>query len=654
MDKLLDKINSPADLKELSIKQLTALAGQIRQLIISTVGKTGGHLASNLGVVELTLALHYVFNFSKDKLLWDVGHQCYTHKIITGRRTGFVRLRQRNGVSGFPAPDESEYDQFAVGHAGTAIGTALGMALGAQHRGTNEKIVALVGDASIVNGPSFEAMNNLSLVKRQLLIVLNDNSMAIDVTQGALAKFLARVRLSQTYEDMRRTTSNILEHLPVIGKGMEEAIERIKKTIRMAVSPSQLFESLGIPYFGPVDGHNIKSLIDLFKALGELEHPAILHIYTKKGSGFTPAGDDPRKFHSTRPFQVNGDVVEVDTAGRSFTAAFGELLVEAAEKDKKIVAITAAMPDGTGLNRFRDKFPDRYYDVGMSESAATEIAAGLAKTGSKPVVCIYSTFLQRSYDQIFEEVALQNLPVVFCVDRAGFVGGDGPTHHGLTDIGFLRMMPNMILAGPANETELKSVIEFALEVGKPVAIRYPKDRLPADKMAAAGCDKPFELGKSITVKKSRGSKIAILAYGNILTEAIKASELLEKENIAVDVINARFAKPVDEKIISFLRRKKAIITVEDHSLACGFGSAVLESCAKSAYCEPGDSSGAERSYKKSLAGKIITLGGPDKFIQRHSRAEQLNQAGINADKIVEAVKAVFSETKRRVSKAKGQ
>ncbi|MCK5000808.1 MAG: 1-deoxy-D-xylulose-5-phosphate synthase, partial [Anaerohalosphaera sp.] len=441
MSELLNKINSPQDMRLLSVEELKKLAQEVRDHITHSVSQTGGHLASNLGVVDLTIAMHYVFDFFDDKLLWDVGHQCYAHKILTGRKDEFENLRKRDGLSGFPSPDESPYDLFSVGHAGTALATAVGMALGAQHKGTNEKVVALVGDASIVNGVSFEALNNMSLVKRQLLVVLNDNSMAIDVTQGAIAKFLSKVRLTHTYEDMRKTTHNILEHLPVIGGRMEGAIKNFTRTLRMAVSPNRLFESMNIPYFGPVDGHDIGSLVKLFRAISELNRPVILHVYTKKGKGFTPADDDPRKYHSTGPFDINGETGGGAKASRTFTEAFADALVELAEKDERIVAITAAMSDGTGLGKFREKFGDRYYDVGIAESVAVDIAAGLAKQGLKPVVCIYSTFLQRSFDQIFQEVSLQDLPIVFCIDRCGLVGNDGPTHHGMMDIGFLRMMP---------------------------------------------------------------------------------------------------------------------------------------------------------------------------------------------------------------------
>ncbi|MFZ2146890.1 MAG: 1-deoxy-D-xylulose-5-phosphate synthase [Sedimentisphaerales bacterium] len=628
MGQLLEQVNSPADVKKLSVPQLKTLAEEIRQLILDSVSKTGGHLASNLGVVELTLALHYFFDFKKDKLLWDVGHQCYTHKIVTGRKDKFEHLRRPEGISGFPNPAESEYDQFAVGHAGTSIATAIGMAIAQRQQNKNDKIVAIVGDASIVNGTSFEALNNLGLAKRQLLIVLNDNSMAIDATVGAMAKYFSKVRLSQTYEDLRKTSRNILEHTPLIGKSVDEAIERIKKGIRMALPASQMFESLNIPYFGPVDGHDIGSLIKLFQALAELNHPAILHVYTKKGKGFQPADQGPSKFHSTGPFKMNGDIVESasDSGRRSFTNVLGEHLTELAQKDDRIVAITSAMCDGTGLVEFRKRFANRFYDVGIAESAAVDIAAGFARSGLKPVVCIYSTFLQRSFDQIFQEVALQNLPVVFCVDRAGVVGSDGPTHHGLMDIGFLRIMPNMVLTAPANEIETKLALEFAVGQDNPVVIRYPKDFVPQQDFIPPyvwqACSKPFRLGKSIFVKKTKDSAVAIVSYGSVLTEALKAAELLAEENIAVDVINGRFAAPVDKNIVSLLDQGKGIITVEDHASACGFGSAVLELFADES-----------RSPKA-----IRLLGAPRRFIGHNSRAQQLMEAGVNADKIVKTVK----------------
>ena len=646
MSKLLEQVNSPDDVKKLSSSERKALAEEMRRFILDSVSKTGGHLASNLGVVELTLALHSVFDFRRDKLLWDVGHQCYAHKILTGRKDKFKYLRHPKGISGFPNPAESEYDLFTVGHAGTSIATAVGMALAEQiqstkiekrgkkqrgdsHRQKREsnKIVAVVGDASIVNGTSFEALNNLGLIKRQLLIVLNDNSMAIDVTVGAVAKYFSKIRLSHTYEGLRKTTSNILEHMPVIGKSVDETLERIKKGIRMVLPASQMFESMNIPYFGPVDGHDVGSLVQLFEALADLNHPAILHVYTKKGKGFQPADQGPAEFHSTGPFKINGNTVETTSAPsrRSFTLSFGAHLTKLAEKDKKIIAITSAMCDGTGLVEFREKFPGRFYDVGIAESAAVDVAAGLARDGLKPVVCIYSTFLQRSYDQIFQEVSLQNLPVVFCIDRAGFVGSDGPTHHGLMDIGFLRMMPNMVLTAPANDVEMKLALEFALNENAPVVIRYPKDLVPLEEYVRAACAQPFKLGRSVTVRRAKHSTVAIVGYGSILTEALKAASLLAKDGIPTDVINGRFAAPVDEKIVSLIEKGKRIVTVEDHAVACGFGSAVLELTAA----------------KGRSVMDIRVLGAPRRFIGHNSRDVQLTEAGVNADNIAETVRKML-------------
>jgi 1-deoxy-D-xylulose-5-phosphate synthase len=633
---LLAGINGVGDLKGLSVAQLKQLADEIRQFIIETVGRTGGHLASSLGVVEITLALHYVFDFEKDKLVWDVGHQCYAHKIVTGRKEEFRNLRHAGGVSGFPNPEESPYDQFAVGHAGTSIGTAIGLALGealrqaqgeAKQAGQN-KIVALVGDGSIVNGASFESLNNLGLVKRQMLIVLNDNSMAIDATQGAVAKYFSKIRLSQTYEDLRRTTSDILEHTPVIGKTVEEAIERIKKSIRMVLPASQLFESLNVPYFGPVDGHDIGALVQLFRAMKQVNHPVILHCHTKKGMGFTPADSQPSKYHSTGPFKMNGDVVEPATEkqGRSFTDAFGDELVRLAEKDKKVVAISSAMCEGTGLKKFRERFPDRFYDVGIAESAAVEIAAGLAKSGMRPVVCIYSTFLQRSFDQIFQEVSLQNLPVVFCIDRAGMVGADGPTHHGLMDIGYLRMMPNLALISPADAVEVGGALGFALSADRAVCVRYPKEIIASQQIAESSSE-PFVLGKSVVARRSDKSVAVIISYGSILVEAIAAARALAEEGIEVDVINARFAAPIDSRIVELLGSGKPVITVEDHGVACGFGSAVMEAA--------GQHSGGFVPQRDG--GAVRMLGVPKRFVRHNSRNNQLMEVGINADKIAETV-----------------
>ena len=633
MGKLLDNVNMPQDLHLLSVDELNVLAGEMREFITHSVSRTGGHLASNLGMIELTIAMHYVFDFSKDKLLWDVGHQCYAHKILTGRKDKFSTLRQRGGISGFPNPKESEYDVFSVGHAGTSIATALGMALGAQQNKTDEKIVALVGDASIVNGVSFEALNNLGLVNRQMVIVLNDNSMAIDATPGSVAKFLSKIRLSHTYDDMKRTANTILEHLPLIGKRMEEALSNFKKNLRMTMTANRLFESLNIPYFGPVDGHDIGSLIKIFRAIAEFDRPAILHTYTRKGKGFAPADDNPSKFHSTGPFEISGENNDKPKDGITFTKAFADALVEEARNDDKLIAITAAMADGTGLANFRKEFEDRFYDVGIAESAAVDIAAGLARQGLKPVVCIYSTFLQRSYDQIFQEVSLQNLPVIFCIDRAGVVGSDGPTHHGLMDIGFMRMMPNIVMLSPACHAEIKGALSFALSLDKPVAIRYPKDYVPDSGIDESACKEPFELGKSVTVRNG-SSDIVVCACGSVLCQAIKAADMLAADGIEITVINARFATPVDAGLCSLLEQGKKLITVEDHSLSGGFGSALMELAAEKLLAD-----GKENA--DNITGKLITLGGGNEFIEAGKRNVQLDEMNISADRIVETVKKIY-------------
>ena len=639
MNKLLEKINCPADLDGLSVEELTQLADEMREFITHSVSQTGGHLASNLGVVEMTIAMHRAFDFTKDRLLWDVGHQCYAHKILTGRRGDFGKLRQEDGLSGFPNPGESEYDVFSVGHAGTSISTALGMALGAAHNKTDEKIVALVGDASIVNGLSFEALNNLCLAKRQLLIVLNDNSMAIDATQGAMAKFLSKVRLSHTYEDFRKTTNRILEHLPLVGKRMEEAVENFKRTLRMANTPSRLFESMNIPYFGPVDGHDIGSLVELFEALSHLDTPAILHVYTRKGKGYDPADDNPSKYHSTGPFEVNSVSEKGTAAKRSFTAAFGDAIVELGETDDRVIAITAAMADGTGLGKFRKKFPDRHYDVGIAESVAIDIAAGMAKQGLRPVVCIYSTFLQRGFDQIFQEAALQNLPVTFCIDRAGAVGNDGPTHHGFNDLGCLRMLPNLAIAAPADESELKAALALATSGDKPFAIRYPKDAVPVIPENTI----PLQLGKSVRVR-SGNSEFAVVTIGPILKEALAAAEQLEKDGISITIVNARFVKPVDADIIELFRQDKTVLFAEDSSIACGFGSAVIEQALQTA------AQSQDEKLRNSI-GKAVLLGGPDAFVPAAARARQLEWMHISADQIAETVKTLKFDAKKADVKA---
>ncbi len=515
MGALLEKIDSPDDLKALSLSELAALAKELREVIIDVVSRRGGHLASNLGVTELTLALHYVLDFATDRVLWDVGHQCYAHKLVTGRRERFDTLRQADGISGFPDPDESPYDLFKVGHAGTAISTAMGMALADQAAGADRKVVAVVGDASIVNGLSLEGINNAALLERQFLLVLNDNSMAIDVTQGAMARALDRVRLTRTYHDLKHAADNMLRHVP-LGQEIGDALRHLHGGLRSALHGQQAVEALGFRYFGPVDGHNIGELVRVLRKVTELDRPALLHVHTEKGRGYEYAVENPTAFHSPGSWTVKeGEVIFSRGERPAWTSAFSETLIAAARGNPKVVAITAAMPDGTGLSAFRQEFPGRYFDVGISEAHAVAMAAGLARAGARPVVAVYSTFAQRAFDQLFQEVALQNLPVVLCLDRAGLVGSDGAVHHGFLDLAFLRPLSGMTLMAPADRPELAA--------------------------------------------------------------ALAAVKGLGDEGLHVGVVNARFAKPLDAVAIGrLLTAGRPVLCCEDHARAGGFGSGVLE------------------------------------------------------------------------------
>ncbi len=624
-ERLLQRIKSPADLRQLEVGQLGELAEEIRGLIKDTVSQTGGHLASNLGVVELTLALHYVFDFGRDRITWDVGHQCYVHKILTGRAEQFHTLRQAGGLSGFPNPEESEQDQFSVGHAGTAIATAVGLAMGAQMRGSDEKVAAVVGDASIVNGLSFEGLNNTCLVKRQMLVILNDNSMAIDATQGAFANYLAHVRLWEPLEHLHRRTKLMVRRLPYFGQALQETLHRIKSGIKTTLQGPQIFEQLGLPYFGPVDGHDVGALVELLRAFKEVDYPVLLHVRTEKGRGFGPAHRDPCTFHSPQPFTMEGETASFPTGGGlTYTGAFAEALSEVMASDERVVALTAAMPDGTGLAGLRDRFGERVVDVGIAESAAVDIAAGMAKTGLRPVVAIYSTFLQRSFDQVFQEVSLQNLPVVFCMDRAGLVGGDGAVHHGFCDVTLLRSLPNMVLLAPADGAEMKGALRFAVESGRPCVLRYPRALVGEALVAgeAEACE-PFVLGKSRRLRE--GADGVLVAYGSVVREALEAAELLAAEGVSQGVVNARFAKPLDEELLREVLGGEGgglVVTVEDHALAGGFGSAVLEAA---------EEMGLDR-------GRIVRIGLPDSYIRHGSRGGQLAEVGLDAAGIARRVR----------------
>jgi len=627
MNPILPSIQSPQDLRSLTMPQLRQLAQEIRERIITVVGRNGGHLASNLGAVELTLALHTVFDFSHDRLLWDVGHQAYVHKLITGRNERFDTLRKAGGISGFPSKDESPFDLFSVGHAGTAIATAAGMARGDQLLRNDRRTVALVGDASIVNGVAFEGLNQAGTLKRQFMVVLNDNSMGIAPTQGGFAEYLARFRVSTVYEEVKKRAKQYLPQIPLIGKATFHAIDHLKEAIKATVSPYQIFEQLGFLYVGPTDGHDVEHLIELLAALRDVQHPVLLHVHTEKGRGASFATAEPTKFHSPKPFNIEesdcGCTVTIQSGGRSWTTAFADALIALAREDSRVFAFTAAMPDGTGLNKFHNAFPDRCLDGGIAESATVDMAAGMARAGIRPVAAIYSTFLQRAFDQVFQEVALQELPVLFCIDRAGLVGGDGAVHHGFLDITYLRGFPGMTLMAPGDEPELLAALRLGLSLKGPAAVRYPRDNVPEP--LAEECP-PFELGRSRRLRA--GSDATILAYGAVCRAALDAAELLAADGVNAAVVNARFARPIDREMLRSAFDGRPVVTVEDHSVAGGFGSAVLE--------------GAQ-DLGLPTAG-MVRLGMPaDRFIAHGSRVGQLAECGLDAAGIAAAVRAAIDE-----------
>ncbi len=612
---LLSTLRGPADLKQLSVEELAPLAEEIRHAICEQVSRTGGHLAPNLGVVELTLALHYVFDFGHDRLLFDVGHQCYPHKLLTGRYPMLDKLRQAGGMAGFPEPSESAYDLFAVGHAGTGISTAVGMARGDQIAGqADRKAVALVGDSSIVNGVSLEGLNNAGTLKRQLLIVLNDNGMSIGAPQGALAGYFDRVRVSQTYKDLRARAHQMFKQLPG-GEIIEEAYHRLSEMTKAAIAAEHMFDHFGLLCVGPVDGHDLPTLVEMLTEVSQIDRPVLLHAKTIKGKGFDFSAGDPTTFHSPKPFVVNGCRVELKSSGRSFTSAYADALIDVMERDDKVTAVTAGMPDGTGLVEVIPRFPDRAFDVGIAESHAVDMMAGMAKSGLRPFVTIYSTFLQRAFDQVFQEVALQGLAVRFCMDRAGLVGGDGAVHHGFLDIAYLRSFPGMVLTAAMDEPTLRGAMEFLRTYDDgPSAVRYPRDTVPTP--AFDDAPPAFVLGKAHRL--AEGSDLAILAYGFPANDALRARETLAEDGISASVYDARFAKPVDVELITRLAKAGVpILTVEDHASIGGFGTCVLEA-----------------AHRAGLdARQIHTIGLPDRFIPQGSRGGQLAEAGIDADGI---------------------
>ena len=634
---LLPTIKSPADLKRLRVDQLPQLAAEIRHAIIEQIRRSGGHFAPNLGVVELTIAMHYVFDFGHDRLLFDVGHQCYPHKLLTGRLPMLSKLRQADGMAGFPEPRESDYDLFSVGHAGTAISTAVGMAHGDRLNGeafaskTNpegRRVVSLVGDASIVNGVAMEGLNGAGTLDRQFLVVLNDNGMSIAKPQGAVAAYFDRLRVSPGYLAAKKTTRGVLSQIPG-GRHVRDMYHVIGEIAKDTVTEDHWFEKFGLLTIGPVDGHDLPTLIDTFIEVRDVDRPIVLHVHTVKGKGFDFSEADATTFHSPKPFEITEEDagrcrVELKSGGRSFTAAFSSALGDLMERDERVVTATAAMPDGTGLADVMPKFPERSWDVGICESHAMDMMAGLAKTGWKPFFAVYSTFLQRAFDQTFQEVALQGLPVRLCLDRAGLVGGDGAVHHGFCDVSMLRVFPGAVLLAAMDEPSLRAAMDFMAGFDQGFsAVRYPRDSV-SDRFTDDACP-PFELGRARTLIEHDAPDIAILAYGTMAIEAAAALDELNGE-YRVNLYDARFAQPVDIGLVrSLIKRDIPIVTVEDHGLAGGFGSCVIDAAVDAQL----DTRGISR------------LGIPDRWIRQGSRDGQMAEVGIDAAGIARHIRGVL-------------
>ncbi len=620
----LELIKSPADVKKLSAADMKKLAKEIRNELIYRVSKNGGHLASNLGVVELTISLHSVFNSPSDKIIWDVGHQSYTHKLLTGRYENFSSLRKHKGISGFPKRDESVHDAFGTGHSSTSISAALGIIEGRDRNKQDFKVIAVIGDGAMTAGLALEGLNNAGDLKKDLIVVLNDNEMSISPNVGALSAYLNRILTGERFQKFKKDTKSFLEGIPKVGDKAAKLAQKTEEMVKGFFLPGVLFEELGFNYVGPIDGHNIELLIDTFKRIKTSTSPVLVHVITTKGKGYEFSEKNPSLFHGIGPFQLETGS-PLSGHGLTYCEVFGDTLMELAKKDEKIVAITAAMKEGTGLEHFAKKYPERFYDAGIAEPHAVTFAAGLATQGLKPVVAIYSTFLQRAYDEIVHDVCLQNLPVVFAIDRAGIVGDDGPTHNGLFDLSYLRHIPNLVVMSPKDNVELRQMIELALRQNGPVAIRYPRGKPPVhddDMKLPAG----FKVGQAEILRD--GKDVALIAMGSTVYSAVRAAEILEKQGISAMVINARFAKPLDRNLISSVALMvPRFITVEENVLQGGFGSAVLE------FLNAVDIPHV----------RIKRLGIPDIFVEQGSQEELRKIYGIDEEGICMAAQSILRE-----------
>ena len=626
----LSQIDSPADLKKISQEELPQVAEELRDYMISTVAKVGGHLASSLGTVELTIALHYLFNAPQDKIVWDVGHQAYGHKILTGRRDRFPTLRQYGGISGFPMRSESEYDAFNVAHASTSISAALGMAVARDIAGRHNYVVAVIGDAGLTGGIALEGLNQAGHLKRKLLVILNDNEMSISPNVGAIAGYLNRIVKGQAYMRVKEEVEQIISSVPHVGKHLLRATRDVVDAIKTLILPGLVFEELGYEYVGPINGHNIDGLLETLNKVKDHDGPVLLHVVTRKGKGYPIAEKLPVKYHGVNPFDIaTGAFHKTPASAPSYTSIFGRTMCEMAEKDARIVALTAAMPEGTGLVEFGDRFPGRFYDVGIAEQHAVTFAAGLACEGYRPVAAIYSTFLQRAYDQLIHDVCLMNLPVTFALDRSGIVGADGPTHNGLYDLAYLTAAPNMTVMAPKDENELRHMMFTAVNHGGPIAVRYPRGNglgVPLD-----GELWQMEIGKAEILREGRDG--AILALGSMVYPCLEAAERLAQEGLSLTVINARFAKPLDEELITCLAAEKPfLVTAEEGTLSGGFGALV-----------------SALVHDRKIPVSVLRIGVPDRIIPHGSPSLLHAKFGLDCDGICQRIREFTAVRKATVS-----
>lgn len=619
---MLERIQKANDIKNLKKEELPQLAQEIREFLVDKVSRTGGHLASNLGVVELTMAMHLVFDLPDDKIIWDVGHQSYTHKILTGRKEGFETLRQYGGMSGFPKRKESDCDAFDTGHSSTSISAGVGLVKARDLRGELHSVISVIGDGSLTGGMAYEALNNASQLDTNFIIVLNDNYMSISENVGGMSKYLDKIRTADFYTGLKKGVTRTLEQIPVVGDSLIEQIRKTKSSIKQLVVPGMFFEDMGITYLGPVPGHDVSMLCRAFKEAKKIEGPVLIHVLTTKGKGYEPAENEPSKFHGISPFQIETGEVKAKSSKDSYTDIFGKVMCDEAMKRKDIVAITAAMKDGTGLSRFQRMFPERFFDVGIAEEHAVTFAAGLAAGGIKPVFAVYSSFLQRGYDQLIHDVGLQNLPVVFAVDRAGLVGSDGETHQGIFDLSYLSSIPNMTVLSPKHKWELADMLRFAIQHEGPIAIRYPR---------GAAYDQyeefrsPVVYGKSEMIYEEKD--IAVISMGHMFSEAVKVRESLKREGYSCTLVNGRFVKPLDGECITKLAENHKLIAVmEENVLTGGYGMQVLSFAGE-----------------QSLDVKVLPLALPDDYVEHGSVDQLRKETGIDEETMVKKIMKAYKE-----------